>query len=68
MEENQTKQIFRLKIIELEDRLMDLIEVSVNYENIPIPIFEHEMDEILRKIEYLENLIYLCFQTIYHFF
>jgi len=57
MEENQTKQIFRLKIIELEDRLMDLIEVSVNYENIPIPIFEHEMDEILRKIEYLENLI-----------
>ena len=57
MEENQTKQIFKLRIIELEDRLMDLIEVSVNYENIPIPIFEHEMDEIIKKIEYLENLI-----------
>jgi len=36
---------------------MDLIEVSVNYENIPIPIFEHEMNEIIKKIEYLEKLI-----------
>ena len=57
MEENQTNQIFKIRIIELEERLMDLIEVSVKYENIPIPIFEHEMDEILKKIEYLENLI-----------
>ena len=57
MEENQTNQIFELRIIELEERLMDLIEVSVKYENIPIPVFEQEMDEILKKIEYLENLI-----------
>lgn len=57
MEENQTKKVVDFKIKELEDKLMDLIEVSARYEKIPLPIFEQEMDEILREIEYLELLL-----------
>ena len=36
---------------------MDLIELSVRYENLPVPIFELEMDAILKEIEYLEKLL-----------
>ena len=43
--------------MELEDKLMDLIEISVRYENIPVLVFEHEMDAILKEIEYLEKAI-----------
>ncbi|MFX1592194.1 MAG: hypothetical protein ACFFCL_05825 [Promethearchaeota archaeon] len=56
MEEKQTNNVVKLRILELEDKLMDLIEISVRYEEIPIPILEHEMNSILKEIEYLENL------------
>ena len=57
MEEKQTNNVIRTRIVELEDKLMDLIEISIRYEDIPIPVFEHEMIIILKEIEYLENLI-----------
>lgn len=47
MEEKQINNIIRTKILELEDKLMDLIEISVKYENIPVPVFESEMNVIL---------------------
>jgi hypothetical protein len=56
----ETKQIidvFRTRILELEDKLMDVIIISNNYEKIPIPIFDQEINSILKEIEYLENLI-----------
>jgi len=34
---------------------LDLIEISIKYENIPVPVFEREMDAILKDIEYLES-------------
>jgi len=49
--------VVRIKILELEDKLMNVIEISNHYENIPVPVFEAEMSEILKEIEYLENLI-----------
>ncbi len=57
MEEKENDNIIRLRILELEDKLMDLIEISNKYEDIPVPIFEREMGAILKEIEYLENLI-----------
>jgi len=57
MEEKHTNNIIRTRILELEDKFMDLIEISSKYENIPLPVFELEMSEILKEIEYLENLI-----------
>lgn len=56
MEEKHTNNVIRTKILELEDKLMDLIEISSKYENIPAPIFD-EMDSILKEIEFMENLI-----------
>jgi len=53
----QVNKIIKIKIIELEDKLMDVIEISSNYENIPVPVFEVEMSKILKEIEYLEGLI-----------
>ncbi len=57
MEEKYTNNVIRTKILELEDKLMDLIEISSKNENIPIPVFEFEMNAILKEIEYLETLI-----------
>jgi len=57
LEEKQTNNVIRTRIVELEDKLMNIIEISVKYEDIPVPVFEHEMDAILKEIEYLENLI-----------
>ena len=56
MEKKQVKKVIKLRILELEDKLMDLIEISIKYEDIPVPVFEYEMNIILREIEYLENL------------
>jgi len=57
MKEEQMDNVIRIRIIELEDKLMDLIELLSKYEIIPIPVFELEMVEILKEIEYLESLI-----------
>ena len=57
MEQGQTNNVIKLRILELEDKLMDLIEISIKYENIPVPVFEFEISHILKEIEYLENLI-----------
>ena len=35
---------------------MEVIEISSKYEYVPVPIFEAEMSEILKEIEYLETL------------
>ncbi len=60
MEEKQINNVIETHILELEDKLMDLIEISRNYEHVPVPIFETEMSVILKEIEYLESLINLC--------
>lgn len=52
----QVNAIIKIKILELEDKLMDVIEISSNYEFVPVPIFEAEMSEILKEIEHLESL------------
>ncbi|MFW9874305.1 MAG: hypothetical protein ACFFG0_14465 [Candidatus Thorarchaeota archaeon] len=57
MEEKQTSKVIKTRILELEEKLMDIIEIASNYENIPVPVFESEMNEILNEIEYLESLI-----------
>ena len=57
MEKNQNIEIYKIRIIELEDKLMDLIEISNRYEKIPVPVFEEQMEEILREIEYLERVL-----------
>jgi len=36
---------------------MNVIEISNNFDFIPIPVFELEMDELLKELEYLANLI-----------
>jgi hypothetical protein len=46
-----------MRILELEDKLMDSIEIASKYENIPVPVFELEMNAILKEIEYLESLL-----------
>jgi len=57
MEEKQNNQVIKTKILELEEKLMDVIEISSRYEKIPVPVFEQEMDSILNEIEYLESLL-----------
>ncbi len=57
MEKKLENGVIRLKILELEDKLLDLIIISNKYENIPVPVFELEMNAILKEIGYLENLI-----------
>ena len=56
MQTNNQKKIIQARVIELEEKLMDLIEISDRYSDIPIPIFETEMDEILKEIDYLNKL------------
>ena len=57
MEGKLENGVIRLKILELEDKLLDLIIISTKYENIPVPVFELEINAILKEIGYLENLI-----------
>ncbi len=57
MEQKQTDNVFKMRILELEDKLMDSIEIASKYENIPVPVFELEMNAILKEIEYLESLL-----------
>ena len=56
MIEKQEINIIELKILELEDKLMDLIEMANNYPNVPVPIFEQEMEELISKIESLQRV------------
>ena len=46
-----------MRIIELEEKLMDVIILSSRYDNIPVPVFEEEMNALLKEIEHLERLI-----------
>lgn len=57
MEEKQKDNVIKTRILELEDNLMDVIEISSKFEYIPVPVFEFEMDAIIKEIEYLERLI-----------
>ena len=56
MEEKKSADIIKLKIKELEDKLLDLLILSYEYVNIPVPYFEEEIISILNKIEFLERL------------
>jgi len=56
MEENNSTGIIKLKIKELEDKLLDLLILWNEYKNTPLPYFEKEINSILNKIEYLERL------------
>lgn len=56
MIEKQLKNVVEVRIVELEDKLMNVIEIANNYTDIPVPIFEQEIDEILAKIENLTRL------------
>jgi len=49
MEEVNINNIIEFKIVELEDKLMRLIEMANNYPNIPIPIFEGILKIFLQK-------------------
>lgn len=50
----QLKNVIEVRIVELEDKLMDVIEMAKNYPDIPVPIFEEKIDVILNEIEYLQ--------------
>lgn len=56
MVEKQEINIIEVKILELEDKLMDLIEMANNYPDVPVPIFEQEMEGIISKIESLQRV------------
>ena len=56
MVEKQEINIIGVKILELEDKLMNVIEMANNYPNVPVPIFEQEMEELISKIEYLQRV------------
>jgi len=57
MEEKQINKVIKTKIIELEEKLMDVIEISSRYEKIPVPVFQQEMDLLLKEIESYDSLI-----------
>jgi len=56
MVEKQLQNVVKVRIIELEEKLMDVIEMANNYPNVPVPIFEQEIDAILSKLENLTRL------------
>jgi len=56
MVEKQESSIIEIKIIELEEKLMDIIEIANNYPDVPVPIFEQDMEEIITKIESLQRV------------
>jgi hypothetical protein len=35
---------------------MDIIEIANNYPDVPVPIFEQDMEEIITKIESLQRV------------
>ncbi len=49
----------RAHILDLEERLMDMIEVSSKYEELPLIAFELEIYEILRHLDRLEAQLML---------
>jgi len=51
MDKKQIKNVLKLRILELDYKLMDLIELSIKYENSSVPVFELEMIEFLKEIE-----------------
>jgi len=57
MQRKKNNIIVKTRILKLEDKLMDVIEISSKYEFVPVPVFEAEMSEILKEIEYLDSLI-----------
>ena len=56
MIEKQETNIIEIKILELEEKLMDIIEMANNYPDVPVPIFEQNMEEIISKIESLQRV------------
>jgi len=42
LKEKKTDKVIKTRILELEDKLMDLIKISIRYDDIPVPVFEHE--------------------------
>lgn len=56
MIEKQEANIIEIKILELEEKLMDIIEMANNYPDVPVPIFEQNMEEIISKIESLQRI------------
>lgn len=52
---NEKEEVNKAKILKLEDSLMDLIETSSDYDDIPVIFFDIEIIKILDKIEYLEK-------------
>lgn len=56
MVEKQLQNVVEVRIVELEDKLMDMIEMANNYPDVPVPIFEQEIEAILSKIENLTRL------------
>ena len=57
LKKEQTKKILKMRIIELEEKLMDVIVLSSRYDNIPVPVFEEEMNTLLKAIDHFERLI-----------
>ena len=49
MEVKQENYVIKTKIIELEDKFIDLIVIFIKYEDTPIPFFEHKMNVILKE-------------------
>lgn len=46
----------RKKILQLEDRLIDLMETIIKYEDIPSIYFDIQIKEILIELERLEGV------------
>ena len=51
MKNPMNEQELKANIIDLEERLMDMIEVSSKYDELPVIAFELEISEILRQLE-----------------
>ena len=56
MVEKQEINVIDTKILELEEKLMNVIEMANNYPDVPVPIFEQEMEEIISKIQSLQRV------------
>ena len=51
MENKQIIDDVKFKIIELEDRLMNIIELASQYPKAHVPIFEEKMIQFLKKLD-----------------
>ena len=56
MEKKLSKKSVIARKIELEERLMDLIEISTYYDNLLAVIYEIEINDILEDLECLEGV------------